>query len=413
MNKAFLVLLSFLFLSASLSAQRCHSELHLRQAMDKDVVFRVKRKQMAQDIQQWLENHPAQLRSPVDIQVVFHIVWHTNEENISDAQILSQLEVLNTDFRQMNIEQSAIPTNFQPSVADMELQFVLAETDPEGQPATGITRTFTNVENVGSRFIDNRRAICHDDLGGKDAWCPEHYLNVWVGAYQGALAQTSFPGQGPDEENGIRIRPEAVGTIGTVEEPYHLGRTLTHEIGHFFDLFHLWNFDECIDNDMVGDTPQQKVSYLNQCPNSPQISCGSLDMYMNFMNFTDDACMAMFSTGQKNRLWAVLNTTRSGFLDGAFCGDVTATTPVEEKEAIQIFPNPASDFVQVENANGSALVLKIYDTSSRLIQEIKLPQGQVSYRFSLEEWLNGVYYLQIFGDSYMKTSKLIVNKAIK
>ena len=153
--------------------QRCTSQSDLANISAADME---QRHLHLQQVESFLASHPVMDRNPVTIPVVFHIVYRNEAENISDEQIISQLEVLNEDFRKMNIEQEDIPFAFRFRATDMELNFVLAETDPDGQPSTGITRTFTEVDNIGSKFLNNRRSICYDDLGGHHTWCPEHRI---------------------------------------------------------------------------------------------------------------------------------------------------------------------------------------------------------------------------------------------
>jgi hypothetical protein len=365
-----------------------------------------------QQVASFLSSQPVMDRNPVTIPVVFHIVYRNEEENISDEQIISQLEVLNEDFRKMNIEQDDIPFAFRFRATDMELNFVLADTDPDGQASTGITRTFTEVDNVGSKFLNNRRSICYDDLGGHDTWCPEQYLNIWVGALESGLGQSSFPGVGPLEEDGIRIIPEVVGTNGTVEPPYHLGRTLTHEIGHFFDLLHLW--DDCDDEgDGIEDTPKQESSYINQCPSSAQLTCGTLDMYMNFMNYTDDACMSMFTHGQKDRLWAVLNTTRSSFMNEDNCGLISNISSSSEVPNIQVFPNPTSDFLYINPINSKIDRLVLIDLHGKVCKKLNVQAVNNYALIDLTDFVDGIYYLQISSGTQRWSKKIVVHKTIK
>lgn len=389
--------------------QRCTSQSNLENLSAADIE---QRNLHLQQVASFLSSQPVMDRNPVTIPVVFHIVYRNEEENISDEQIISQLEVLNEDFRKMNIEQDDIPFAFRFRATDMELNFVLADTDPDGQASTGITRTFTEVDNVGSKFLNNRRSICYDDLGGHDTWCPEQYLNIWVGALESGLGQSSFPGVGPLEEDGIRIIPEVVGTTGTVEPPYHLGRTLTHEIGHFFDLLHLW--DDCDDEgDGIEDTPKQESSYINQCPSSAQLTCGTLDMYMNFMNYTDDACMSMFTHGQKDRLWAVLNTTRSSFMNEDNCGLISNISSSSEVPNIQVFPNPTSDFLYINPINSKIDRLVLIDLHGKVCKKLNVQAVNNYALIDLTDFVDGIYYLQISSGTQRWSKKIVVHKTIK
>ncbi|MCC6723072.1 MAG: hypothetical protein IT258_01085 [Saprospiraceae bacterium] len=177
-------------------------------------------------------------RAVVAIPVVVHIVWNSSEENISEEQIQSQIEVLNQDYNAENEQISSVPAIFKPAIADVDFQFCLASKDPNGNPTNGITRTQTS-NNIG---IGGTAAIHHTSQGGHDAWPPEKYLNIWVAKFAGEIGGVaSFPGEGPADEQGVEVNYKQFGTIGTAATPpYHLGRTCTHEIGHYFNLEHFW-----------------------------------------------------------------------------------------------------------------------------------------------------------------------------
>jgi hypothetical protein len=275
-----------------------------------------------------LQDQPSS-RTLVTIPVVVHVVWNKPEENIPDEQIHAQLEVLNRDFRAANVEIAQVPAIFEDKIADVGIEFCLASRDPTGKATNGITRTFTP-NTVG---IGGTPSIHFSALGGKDAWAPAHYLNIWVAKFAGGVGGiATFPGQGPADEDGVEIDYRQFGTGSNLQPPYHLGRTCTHEIGHYFNLEHIWgpSINSCCnEDDFVSDTPNSCETYLGQCPVHPVFSCLQPDMFMNFMNFTDDDCMAMFTKGQKTRMLAALDTWRSGLLNSSACLPVAVVEPRE------------------------------------------------------------------------------------
>ncbi|MEN0006564.1 MAG: M43 family zinc metalloprotease [Bacteroidota bacterium] len=372
-------------------------------------VFAERHTQLEEFTQQWRpageEMHTA--REVVRIPMVVHVVWRTAEQNISDAQIQSQIEVLNEDFRRLNSDIDQITIPFQQSPADLEIEFYLAEVDPDGSPTNGITRTATTTPNIGDFFTTGRRAICYADLGGADAWCPDEYINVWVGELSAGLAVTSFPEMDIPDEDGIRIEPQVFGTIGTVEAPYDLGRTLTHELGHYFNLFHLWGSAfSCDVDDGVDDTPLQSDWYLNTCPGFLQISCGTPDMYMNFMNFTDDACLHLFTEGQKDRVWATLNSTRSGLIMGNNCGVSSVST--SEEDIFEVFPNPTTGSIRVELPQGQKGQLYLQDLNGNILQ-IWSVNSHLVEEIMLKEWPVGIYFLKfVFRDMYLSKKLVLI-----
>ena len=351
-----IVLLVF---ASRLDAQHCLSQKMLNAQIQNDERVQISRANFELQLQNWLRNSAADAgsRELITIDVVVHVVWNEMEEMISETQVMSQIDVLNEDFRALNNPLSIVTYQpFQHLLADMELEFRLATVDPSGNPTNGINYVQTDVENIASKYSEGKRRICHEDLGGADAWCYHNYMNIWVGAFSGGvLGEASFPGQevAYPEEDGIRISYKAFGRTPNLEEPYHLGRTLTHEIGHFFNLYHLWgqsdaeppNLD-CSDDDGIADTPKQAFSYKNTCFEFLQQSCGTPDMDFNFMNYTDDACMAMFTLGQQEVVNATLMNARSGLVNGSACSvDVTEISGIDK---VDIFPNPVKDILKID-----------------------------------------------------------------
>lgn len=242
--------------------------------------------------------------TPYKIPVVVHVVYRTPSENISDAQIKSQVKVLNEDFRAKNADRTKIPSVWAGLVADAKIEFVLAKKDPKGQPTKGITRTKTK-----------RSAFTQDDdvkytsKGGINAWPRNKYLNIWVCSLGGGLlGYAQFPG-GPAKTDGVVVLNTAFGTNGTAAAPFNKGRTTTHEVGHFLNLRHIWgDTSDCSGSDFVADTPVQRLPNEGK-PNFPRVSCNNGpngDMFMNYMDYVDDAAMYMFTPGQILRMHAAL-----------------------------------------------------------------------------------------------------------
>ncbi len=289
------------------------------------------------------------------IPVVVHIVFKTAAQNISDAQINSQIEVLTADFRKKNADVANVPPPFAPLAADARVEFELAKTDPSGNPTTGITRTPTSVTS----FTDDD-AVKSAATGGADAWPSDKYLNVWVCPLAGGLlGYAQFPG-GPAATDGVVIRHSAFGTTGTAAAPFNLGRTATHEVGHWLNLRHIWGDDGngCAGSDLVADTPNQGSENIG-VPTFPHISCGNGpngDMFMNYMDYTDDVAMFMFTTGQVTRMQATLDGLRSAIGSSIPCGakplpkDIIKEPPKEfpkdlPKDLPKEFPkDPPKDF---------------------------------------------------------------------
>ena len=249
----------------------------------------------------------------VRIPVVVHVVWNKEEQNISDAQIQSQIDVLNKDFRRSNPDISEAPTVWNDLAADMQIEFFLATKDPEGNPTSGITRTQTSL-----RYFDTDDKVKSSGTGGKDPWPTNRYLNIWVCKLgRGLLGYAQFPG-GPAETDGVVITHTGFGTTGTALAPFDKGRTTTHEIGHWLNLYHIWGDDGtgCGGSDEVDDTPNQGGPNYGS-PEFPHTTCNNApngDMFVNYMDYVDDKCMVMFTQGQAIRVNACLEGPRSSFL---------------------------------------------------------------------------------------------------
>lgn len=280
--------------------------------------------------EEWLTNKVAQRRASRDnaaeetysIPVVVHIV-HKGEavgsgSNISDAQVLSQIKVLNNDYARLNADAANTPTEFQAVAAGFNLKFVLAQQDPDGLASTGIVR----VKGTRSTWSMNDNAT----LKALSYWPAEDYLNIWVTDLSSTLlgyaqfpVSSSLDGLEDAEDNrltdGVVIDYLTFGSKDdgsfTLTSSFNKGRTATHEIGHFLGLRHIWGDDNGScggSGDYVSDTPDQG-SETSGCPSNPQTSCSVHTMFQNYMDYTNDACMNLFTQGQVDRMVTVLNNS--------------------------------------------------------------------------------------------------------
>jgi hypothetical protein len=282
--------------------------------------------EVERQMQQWIEaNADAHFRQTVvTIPVVVHIIYNNTAQNISDNQIYSQIDVLNEDFRKLNSDASLVPAIWQSVAADVQIEFCLATKDPDGNPTNGITRTATTTTSFGTN-----NNIKFNSTGGKDIWNRDEYLNIWVGNLSGGLlGYAQFPG-GAAATDGIVCHYLAFGRIGTLYNNYNKGRTATHEIGHWLNLRHIWGDDgtACTGTDFVADTPNQ-AGYNCCCPTFPLLDiCTPTSpgvMFMNYMDYTYDHCMYMFTDGQAQRMLAALNGPRASLLSSQGCAPILA-----------------------------------------------------------------------------------------
>ena len=236
----------------------------------------------------------------ITIPVVVHVIYSNAQENISDAQILSQIQVLNDDFRRLNSDAD----NTWSQAADTEIQFCLATVDPNGNATNGITRKSSSTTSWGTND-----AMKKSSQGGVDPWDASQYLNMWVcNIGGGILGYAQFPG-GSAATDGVVMSPQYFGSSNGgsgfyLSAPFDLGRTTTHEVGHFLNLRHIWGDGNCNADDFVSDTPTSDAA--NYGCATGHVSCNSTDMVQNYMDYSDDSCMNLFTQGQTDRMRAVL-----------------------------------------------------------------------------------------------------------
>ena len=265
----------------------------------------------------------------ITIPVVVHVVHNTNAQNISDARINEQIQVLNEDFRRVNADGVNTPSAFVSVAGDAQIEFILARLDPSGNTTTGITRTLTSV--AGFSHISNN--VKTTSTGGHDPWDTQQYLNIWVCNFSdpNLMGYSTFPADFATSPNldGVVISFNYFGITDT-SAPFNKGRTTTHEIGHWLNLRHIWgDSSSCSVDDGVADTPIQSAStssFHPNCPNFPRMdACTTTSpgiMFMNYMDYSDDGCMNLFTNGQIARMRALFDTQtgiRRNMLINAHC----------------------------------------------------------------------------------------------
>lgn len=299
--------LSSTAMAQSTAVRNCGTMQHLAEMEAADPMLAARMQQIEQQTQQILANSAANKTSAiVTIPVVFHIVYATSAQNISDAKCIAQLNQLNLDYARMNSDASSTPSAFTGVASNTQIQFCLAQRDPNGNATTGIIHKSTTVSSFSSN--DNVKRTAN---GGDDAWDATKYLNIWsCNLGSGLLGYAQFPG-GAASTDGVVCLYSSIGSMlspGT-STPYHLGRTMTHEVGHWLNLRHIWGDANC-GSDLVSDTPTQQTSNFG-CPTFPHTTCSNGangDMFMNYMDYTDDGCMNMFTAGQTARMQALFAT---------------------------------------------------------------------------------------------------------
>ncbi len=235
----------------------------------------------------------------IEIPVVVNVLYRTATENISLTQIQSQIDVLNKDFNALNSDFNQVPTTFSGVKANVGITFVL----------DAVYRKSTKKTSWGTSD-----AMKKTSQGGLNPTSPTTKLNLWVCTIGGGiLGYAQFPG-GSSATDGVVIDSKYLGTTGTATAPFNKGRTATHEVGHWMNLRHIWGDTTC-GSDLVSDTPTHNTAnygipafpHYSTCTGTP------IEMTMNYMDYTDDAGMYMFSNGQKSRMLAIFASGGSRF----------------------------------------------------------------------------------------------------
>lgn len=320
MKKLYTLLLALTVLFLTTTAQNrepriCLSETLFQEKAQSDPSLLQNRETLERFTEQYVQQQPGQRNAGVvrAIPVVFHVIHEGSTENISRDQCLDQLRVLNEDFRRLNADAASTPGVFQAIAADSEIEFRIAQLDPNGNCTDGVTRTFSHLTNNAR---DNVKALIY--------WPSNKYLNIWIvktientsGGAGFVIGFAQFPG-GNAATDGVVLRHDFTGTIGTAATSGYAGRTGSHEVGHWLNLRHIWGDSNC-GNDFVTDTPPHEGAHAG-CPSHPYHvnNCGAGtspngEMFMNYMDYTDGDCQNMFSQGQSTRMNAALSSSLSG-----------------------------------------------------------------------------------------------------
>lgn len=341
----------------------------------------------------------------IRIPVVVHVLFNNDEQNISEAQIRSQIDALNRDFRKHNSDTAYIPSGFQQLSTDCRIEFQLATTDPAGRATKGIVRKQTRVRAFA---IDD--AIKATAYGGSDPWDAGSYLNIWVAPLSRGLVGFASPPGIRKDLDGVVISCTAFGTTGTAQPPYNMGRTTTHEVGHWLGLRHIWGDTDC-GNDYIDDTPPQSSSTIG-CPSGVISTCNNGpngNMYMNFMDFTDDACISMFTPGQRAVMRSLFEGQgpRQTLLQSlGLTAPLYPALPEEFLPApasIRVYPNPAVSYVQLESdvaIDGQAVLVQ--NAAGQVVMNTIVTSGG---KIKLSGLKSGLYFIKVGNGKVMKVFK--------
>ncbi len=401
-----------------ITVRRCGHNEYVQLLIKEDPGFLERRQQIEKDMAEWLKNNPYEDLSAgkivYTIPVVVHVLYNDQSHNIPHTRIVEQIESLNKDFRKLNPDVSNVPAAFASRVADVEFQFCLAQRDPQGKWTNGVTRR--QVSKTSFSYNDDN-IIKSTSLGGQSNWDPSKYLNIWVVNLTGGVLGYTQPPGGQASKDGVVVGYKYFGLTGALV-PFNRGRTATHEIGHWFNLIHIWGDDEgaCWGSDYVSDTPNQASEFYG-CPSFPKMDACTPDspgvLFMNFMDYVDDACMCLFTNGQKARMISALNIYRSELKTSNGCEPATGIENVPDISDFTLWPNPGNGNFNIE------LMMHIM-CDVRIMVYNPLGQQVWSTEYSNVSFLRepvdltsldpGAYVLQIVAGAHRLNQRIIIQR---
>lgn len=392
------------------------------------------------------------------IPVVFHIVYNDSSVNLPDSVIHNQIEILNRSFRRTNADTTNTRAVFQNLVGDSRIMFILADKDTNGYATTGITRTYSDIKYFGGilpygpgqnqqintwvndSLFYNFFRITNDSLGGKSAWNPEKYLNIWVGdlrifepqfnnfeelVFFGLATPPVDHHNWPDSVlsvihsygEGILMHYINIGSNNpnSFPNPYHVynglvtkGKMLVHEVGHYLGLRHIWGDGDCNHDDYIHDTPNSNAASQYNC-NHQRNSCVDNingidlpDMVENYMDYSSANCQNSFTLGQVFVMKEVLENYRINLAE-----ILTRVYPIEiPKSEILVYPNPTDGLVNLKFEKDQKIKrIRVRDINGRLINEI-VPENKETLSFEING-SNGLYFVEILTEKSIKYVKVL------
>ena len=329
----------------------------------------------------------------------------------------------------MNADADDTPTAFEGDAGDAQIEFCLAKQDPDGVIHSGITRTETDITSWNlfadagdDNYADN---VKFTNKGGEDAWPRADYLNIWVCNMVGGILGYATPPGGISTKDGVVIAYKYFGVDGAGAGVYDKGRTATHEVGHWMSLKHIWGDDDfapdpnCGGSDGIDDTPNQGLATYGN-PSFPRLDdCSPLSpgiQFMNFMDYTDDGAMNMFSNEQITKMRGVLESSRSTIPESNRCeeGGVDINEVLKNKLIqLTVYPNPSKgEFIfQMKNFENKEITVEIYNLTGELINRILVNNtGDDKVVFDAGILSAGDYLVKASDGEFILTQKITVIK---
>jgi hypothetical protein len=355
-----------------------------------------------------------------NVRCVFHVLYTTPAENIDDSIIRNQIDVLNRDYRRRNADTVDTRPVFKDRAGDTRIEFFLADTDPDGNPTTGITHTVGNPGFLGfNAFTDNAKAAA---TGGKDPWPTDKYLNIWVCSISafGVLGYAFPPDNAPNwptgsstdsTKQGVVLDTRVVGNNNPdpIDSTVSGGRSAVHEIGHYLGLRHIWgdNNGTCTNDDGLDDTPKASDAHQQTCDKTSNtcvdVPVDDPDMSENYMDYSDDRCLNMFTQQQIGIMHAMLATSRAGV---SWVEVVTGMEELSTTSSIDVFPNPTKGMFTVRTNAKNKMSVFISNTVGQTVFSASSENG--SSTLDLTSQPTGIYYVKVTSGNESTVKRLEV-----
>jgi hypothetical protein len=362
-----------------------------------------------------------------NIPTIVHIIHNSNENvgsgrNISATRVVEQLQVLNDDFRRTNADKTNTPSYFTGVAADCEVNFCLVTRYPSGHPSAGQILPEKGINRVSAASISGvsntssgySMSTIDNTIKPATFWNPAEVMNIWVCQLQsGLLGYATFPGTGFNSTQGTVIGYQYFGLTGG---SYGLGRTTTHEIGHFLGLYHIWGDDNgaCSGSDQCSDTPNQ-ANATGGCPSGKKTDActsGNGIMYQNYMDYSNDACMNIFTEKQKARIQSTLATSTYRKTLNSFSATLCAPTSVDDiqgVDGISIYPNPTKNMININFTIIKNSEISIFNMLGEVVY-LTNSFSKNSISVDMSNQPNGVYFVRVKTNDKLTTQKVILNR---
>jgi predicted Zn-dependent protease len=361
----------------------------------------------------------------ITIPVVFHVVYNTAAQNIHDSIVYSQLDVLNNDYRRTNADTVNTRAVFDSIAVDTRIEFCLANVDPQGNFTTGINRVQTSTTSFATSPLDN--AVKSTSAGGVDPWPTDQYFNIWICDmyFLGnplVLGYAQFPGE-DSITDGVVLTYQHTGyrPWDASASPANLGRTASHEVGHWLGLRHIWGDGDCDSIDYVYDTPNavaasQQICTLtnNTCDDSSDPYWNGFDppdMLENYMDYSTDACMNMFSQGQSDRMWSFINTARASLLTSTKCDGAVGLEENSAAASMVVYPNPSNNQFTIEwPGEVSFENIEMIDLLGKVMMSEDVRNNYGKHVLTVNHLEEGIYFIRLRNGKQVITARVIKTK---